>query len=410
MPCLRACSFGGMWRPRSFSEVALGIGVLSEDSHLDFKKQMPPKHKLADFAKDAAAMSVEGGVIVIGVDEQAGTASKVTKIPLAGAPEQLQQVIDSRVQPPVAVEIESLRQHPGDAEGVVVVAIPPSLFCPHQVDGRYPARSGAVTRLLSEPEIERLYAQRRNSLDAEGMSGMADFVRPPNSETAVRGGIGRLRLFVRPLVQIDHPAYPRLRTPLNEATAAADRTLQSLIAPAFRPATLDWLLARWRPRGSTGWAAGEISNDFARMKDNRFAAATYIYGSGISFETSLSLIFGDQDQHRCAYEHLWAAEVMAMLAIAGAFFVGFGAPIGLQRVDMTLEGVDRVVSFASSRGQHWNQQLPQASEGRYGAGGLFNTSDLSREPQHAARELFERWWASFLDDRDDPIGRLATRP
>lgn len=141
----------------------------------------PAQASPQDLAKDVAAMSLEGGVIVIGVEERAGEATAVVPFPLAGRVEQIQQIIDARVRPTLSVRIEALRRRPGDADGVVVITIAPSRQAPHMVGDRYPARSGATTRCYSELEVAELY-RRREALKeaASALSGLDDFVIPPD--------------------------------------------------------------------------------------------------------------------------------------------------------------------------------------------------------------------------------------
>lgn len=155
-----------MWRPKTYQDVERAVGELSESAVLDFKRDVSGSVK--DFAKDAAAMSIEGGVIVVGVDEAGGEATAVNPIPLDGTPERIQQVIDSRVRPPLAVEIEAIRESAGDADGFVVVTVPASSLAPHMVETRLPARSGATTRWMDEAEVDRLY-QRRSAMLAQTM-------------------------------------------------------------------------------------------------------------------------------------------------------------------------------------------------------------------------------------------------
>lgn len=56
-----------MWIPRTWAHLELAIGVQIESDRLDFKSALPPSKKIRDLAKDAAAMSVAGGVLVIGI-------------------------------------------------------------------------------------------------------------------------------------------------------------------------------------------------------------------------------------------------------------------------------------------------------------------------------------------------------
>jgi len=88
-----------MWLPRTYADVANAIGVLSEGPDLDFKLSHTSPADLRGLAKDVAAMSLEGGVIIIGVDEIGGEATAILPFPIGNRPEQIQQVIDARVRP-----------------------------------------------------------------------------------------------------------------------------------------------------------------------------------------------------------------------------------------------------------------------------------------------------------------------
>jgi predicted HTH transcriptional regulator len=140
---------GAVWRPRSYADVLAAVGALEEAPDLVLLGDLAVNPK--DLAKDAAAMSIDGGVIVIGVDETNGVASNATPIPLKGAPEKLAQVITSRVRPPLHFEIESLTKNQGDPDGFLVLEVPPSPWAPHMVENRFPARAGTTTRYLEEP-------------------------------------------------------------------------------------------------------------------------------------------------------------------------------------------------------------------------------------------------------------------
>jgi len=59
-----------MWRPTEWSEIEALIGYAEETAGLDFKRELPSNGELA---KDVAAMTVNGGIVVIGVDEDRDT-------------------------------------------------------------------------------------------------------------------------------------------------------------------------------------------------------------------------------------------------------------------------------------------------------------------------------------------------
>src|SRR5437660_760912 len=138
-----------MWMPRTWADVEAAIDVLEEGPQLDFKSAFD-----ADTAKDVAAMSVDGGVIVYGIDERkTTTAQAVTPVPLRGARERIQQIADSAVHPPAEVEISLIRENDSDEAGVVLVVVPASPLAPHMANDRFPARAGTTTRYLTEPEV-----------------------------------------------------------------------------------------------------------------------------------------------------------------------------------------------------------------------------------------------------------------
>jgi len=348
-------------------------------------------------------MAIEGGSIVVGVAEDgAARAASLEPIELAGAPERVQQVVDAHVHPPLHIDLVPLRKRTEDKEGILLIAIDPSPLAPHQVDDRYPRRSGQTTRLLSESEIERLYATRRAVLNASAAEGMAGFVVPEGVGDGWFVGVGRLRVLVRPVVGATHPATPFMKRPLDEATKRAHRTINEQLASAH-PALLDWLSYGFRPRGTSGWQAGQSSDVFERLRDNRFAAANYAYkDGGLSFEATLSLAAED-GQTRVAYEHIWAAELAAALAVAGELFRELGVAGSMLRCDLTLDGVDDAFSFAYSRGRAFPPDQPRTPSGQYTAGRASTSRELAAHPVDVASSLLAHWFAAFLDETTDPL-------
>ena len=59
--------------PEKWEDLEAAIELQIEGVDLEFKRELPDKASAVwDIAKDAAALSIEGGVIVIGVDEEEG--------------------------------------------------------------------------------------------------------------------------------------------------------------------------------------------------------------------------------------------------------------------------------------------------------------------------------------------------
>jgi predicted HTH transcriptional regulator len=191
-----------MWVPRSYVEVEEAIGSAEETTQLDFKEALGASREIA---KDIASMTIDGGVLVYGVEEKDTVATAITPVALSGTPERIQQIANSAVDPLPAIEVEVLKAGPADDTGIVVVVVEASSLAPHMANDRYPARSGTTTRYLSQPEVERLYEQRRGFVAVEETrSPFTGFVTPPGPGP-VADRMGRLRLFVEPVVPQLHP-------------------------------------------------------------------------------------------------------------------------------------------------------------------------------------------------------------
>ena len=194
-----------MWLPASAQEVIDFLPQARENVYLDFKRELPPSSRNDAIAIDVSAMSIEGGVIIYGVAEnkEAGTFS-ASPIELAGVPERIDGVVRSRVGPLLAFDIIPLLvdsvKSPGT--GFVIVHVPQSPHAPHNVEGcgMY-GRSATGNKLLSQGEIDRLYARRAQwAISAEEriqrIRSLSDF----HSSTLRTPGV--LRLLVSPITGI----------------------------------------------------------------------------------------------------------------------------------------------------------------------------------------------------------------
>src|ERR1035438_3949191 len=131
-----------MWRRRSWSEVNALVGQAEETPSLDFKKAVTTNNE--EIAKDIAAMTVNGGVLLYGVDEDRTTrvATAIPRVRLAGLEERLRAIAGSRIAPMPDFDVETVVENERDAEGVVVVVIPPSTLAPIRWGAVTPAGAG----------------------------------------------------------------------------------------------------------------------------------------------------------------------------------------------------------------------------------------------------------------------------
>lgn len=405
-----------MWAPRSWHEVTALVGSAEETSSLDFKAKLGSNQELA---KDIAAMTLNGGVLVFGVSEDPATtkASAISKISLKQVEEKIRQVAGTRVAPDPQVDVLTLTENIGDTDGVVVVIVPASAQAPHQANDRYPRRSGTTTTYLEEPEVGRLY-ERRRDLAARGRS-TADLLEghsPPPSAGGDSGpeamyvGVGRIQLVVTPLSDaVPHPAAPWLQDSLHRAYHDTVATLVPRLKWEQKPRTLD-RLDGWTPRGTTGWLVGASGGDSSVTLSRTTSGAVLLYPAHLSLQATWPLVVAGQGGaggYRCAYEQDVALAATIFLAFAGHLLSQIDG-VGPLGCGIAFQGYDGAVSFKATQGHPGlsPEGMRQATDGR--ASTSASAPELREHPEEVARRLVDPWlvafyeFASFWPDLVDP--------
>ena len=410
-----------MWYPSSWSDLEALIGQ-EESATLDFKVA-PTSNE--ETAKDIAAMSLNGGVIVYGIEENKETrlAEKIVPFGLKGIEEKVRQVAGSRISPAPDFDVITVPEQEAATDGALVVVVPASPLAPHQASGRYPCRRGTTTDYLAEPDVERLYRQRRELVEPPSFASLLeeDFMRAPGGstedygaeDTSFKAGVGYIDLVVRPASRSAiHPGGAWQGRHLDDAVRAAVQRQSNRYANVSLIHTFD-SLSDWRPFGAIGWTAGYIGEPNVLHPEARFAA-TLAYPARLSFEAALGLVVGSDggdELYRTAREWSVAGELMAMLAIAGEYFSNFDGA-GLLFVGVWLRGFQDTKSERSTRHSRRGApfaHLPSASEGvraEARAGAL----DLRDHPERTARVLIERWLPSFYQAAADLFDWLLPTP
>ena len=229
------------------------MGGSSETATFEGKRELPKKSK--DLATDIAAMTVDGGVIIYGVGEDAQKRLTILNpIPLANERERIASIVRSSISEPPSIHISTIPSAADPALGYIIVYIPMSPRAPHQVllnHLRFYGRSEGGNIPLNQGEVERLYARRREwEVDSATLLDrqVQRFVHLQFAEH-----VGRLHLLVHPrgtdsnVVQ-RAAASPNPRTFLSNLPRAAKD--QPLAAQLFSP-DFDWPQAILR-RGD-GW-------------------------------------------------------------------------------------------------------------------------------------------------------------
>jgi hypothetical protein len=154
--------FPGLWIPAAADELESAIAGQSirEDHFHDAKRELgrtPQANK--NLAIDLASFAVDGGLVLIGVEEHDLTFAPHL-IELDGLRERVDQIAGSLIDPPLRVETRALRSDDDPARGYLVVVIPPSPDAPHAVEGIYRARGDSGNRRVPDIEFRRIRADR----------------------------------------------------------------------------------------------------------------------------------------------------------------------------------------------------------------------------------------------------------
>lgn len=101
------------FRAESWDDVvaAATAGVLDETHWVELKQAVPAANKPAnlELARDMASLSVDGGVLIVGIADARGAAGDVVGTDLAGLQSRIAQVASGRISPPLPVTFDAWR-------------------------------------------------------------------------------------------------------------------------------------------------------------------------------------------------------------------------------------------------------------------------------------------------------------
>ncbi|MGW1929965.1 AlbA family DNA-binding domain-containing protein [Streptomyces sp. NPDC001919] len=154
------------WIPKTETDLQTAIDedLFEENHHLDLKKAPNSKGDNKELARDLASFAVDGGTLVIGVQENKDNRTfELAPQPLNGLPEKVEQVARTIPDPPLTVITEEISAAAGDGTGYLIVHIPASPVAPHMVDNRYFGRGDKTKYQMGDAEVVALHARRRNT-------------------------------------------------------------------------------------------------------------------------------------------------------------------------------------------------------------------------------------------------------
>lgn len=140
-------------------------GLLEETQWVELKEMLSPgKPGNRELAKDLAALSVHGGVLIIGVRDKTFELVGIDVDQVGSYTSRISQVASMSIHPPLSPVTSPPIVNPEDeSKAVLVVEVPASAVAPHMANERYWGRSSDGVRALSDPEVRALISARDNS-------------------------------------------------------------------------------------------------------------------------------------------------------------------------------------------------------------------------------------------------------
>jgi len=162
-------------------QAALDGGFISESHYLDVKRELPTtKGGNRELARDMASFAIDGGTLIIGLEEDKTTGTySLSPQPLKGSEEHVEQVARAIADPALAVTTRRIPSQADPDTGYLIIHVPPSPVAPHMVDNRYLGRGDKTKYYLPDPEVVRLH-ERRRATEADALALLqAEFDRDP---------------------------------------------------------------------------------------------------------------------------------------------------------------------------------------------------------------------------------------
>ncbi|MEU4526104.1 ATP-binding protein [Amycolatopsis sp. NPDC024027] len=174
------------WTPASWTDVveAAKGGLLDESHWVDLKREVAAGKASVntDLAKDLASLAVDGGLLIIGIEDHDSHAGAVCGTPMAGLADRIDQIARDKVRPSLTVGSHPIENPDAPGTGCLLVHVPPSPYAPHMVDYTYYGRSDRANMRLADEQVRAIISDRSRArtdvLDALGAMATHDPITP----------------------------------------------------------------------------------------------------------------------------------------------------------------------------------------------------------------------------------------
>ena len=157
----------GRWTFSTWADIvdAAAGGLLDESHWVDLKQELPAGKRThnTELAKDLASLAVDGGLLVVGIEDDNSRAGKVCGVELANLADRVDLVAHDKVRPALVVRSYPVDDSSRKGWGCLLVQVPPSAEAPHMVDHVYYGRGDRSRIRLSDEQVRATIEDRRRS-------------------------------------------------------------------------------------------------------------------------------------------------------------------------------------------------------------------------------------------------------
>lgn len=371
------------WPPLTEEALAQAAanGTLEENHHLDLKRELKGGDSgNREIAKDIAAFSEDGGIIVVGVDEATKPPS-LTPVTLAKLAERIEQVGRTRVDEAVTVTTTQIPSDANPDEGYVLVHVPVSPRPPHMADNKYYARGDKTNIPLSNAEVlrkhERLIAQDTD-LATEAF-GLIEQVHRRNGHLPV------MAVLARPLgakddllmqLAVSDSARADVASLLHTAGVhqVAEPSLRQPIGILPRPGGIAG--TSWP--GNSRFEGGERQ---AEVKLHESGAITLLSGGAVRMYGG---VWREEPRPRVMESVILGHTDLVVRLAAQVALYGFS---GSWRFAVAVAGIEGANSFALSATSGYDDQIPIYTDRDYSRAKTASLAEIQQSPHVIVRDL-----------------------
>jgi hypothetical protein len=350
---------------------AVQSGTLAETQWVELKAAIPASTSAANLevARDLASLSVDGGLLVVGVKDPGTKAEHIvgTTDGMEGLKSRLGQIAGStRIQPPLHVSFVPPIVIPADStRAVLLVTVPASASAPHMVDEKYWGRGATGKRPLSDVEIDRLMTERRRRRD--------DFVEKLRSlpEPSARQN-GHRSVMAEPAVGLAGPSVTEVATGQHPRQLVTDALSFS---PQWRPSFESLRYVVDHPDG-LALASWEFVAETPDEKDILYLLVTDGGAVRVASGRGTCPYGRDGDQIGIASNHIIEIvhQTLALAAHVGKSYLRYS---GIWNVGVHLNGIAGRLPLQAFYQGHWDFRPSPFQTPEYTRTSSASTEDLA---------------------------------